>query len=133
MTPAKGFDRVEDAIADIKKGKMVVVVDDPDRENEGDIVIAAEMCGEKAVNFMAVHARGLICVPLPASRLEALRLHAMVDPSNNVHGPGAGRDTAFTVSVDAKKGTTTGISARDRAITIKALLDPKTKPADLMR
>ena len=72
MTPAKGFDRVEDAIADIKKGRMVVVVDDPDRENEGDIIIAAEKCDVKAVNFMAVHARGLICVPLPASRLEAL-------------------------------------------------------------
>ncbi|MBI3564544.1 MAG: bifunctional 3,4-dihydroxy-2-butanone-4-phosphate synthase/GTP cyclohydrolase II [Elusimicrobia bacterium] len=120
-------------MADIKKGRMVVVVDDPDRENEGDIVIAAEKCDVKAVNFMAVHARGLICVPLPASRLETLRLHAMVDPSNNVHGPGAGRDTAFTVSVDAKKGTTTGISAKDRAVTIAALLDPKTKPADLMR
>jgi 3,4-dihydroxy 2-butanone 4-phosphate synthase/GTP cyclohydrolase II len=133
MTPAKGFHRIEDAIADIKKGRMVVVVDDPDRENEGDIVIAAEKCGVKEVNFMAVHARGLICVPLPASRLETLKLHAMVDPSNNVHGPGAGRDTAFTVSVDAKKGTSTGISAKDRAVTIAALLDPKTKPQDLMR
>jgi 3,4-dihydroxy 2-butanone 4-phosphate synthase/GTP cyclohydrolase II len=133
MTPAKGFDRIEDAIADVRKGKMVVVVDDPDRENEGDVIVAAEMCGVKAVNFMAVHARGLICVPLPAARVEALRLHAMVDPSNNVHGAGAGRDTAFTVSVDAKKGTTTGISAKDRAATIAALLDPRTKPQDLMR
>ncbi len=133
MTPAKGFHRIEDAIDDIRKGRMVVVVDDPDRENEGDIVIAAEKCGVKEVNFMAVHARGLICVPLPASRLETLRLHAMVDPSNNVHGPGAGRDTAFTVSVDAKKGTSTGISAKDRAVTIATLLDPRTKPQDLMR
>jgi len=133
MTPAKGFDRIEDAIADIRKGRMIVVVDDPDRENEGDVIIAAQMCGVKAVNFMAVHARGLICVPLPGARLEALKLHAMVDPSNNVHGPGAGRDTAFTVSVDAKKGTSTGISAKDRATTIAALLDPKTKPEDLMR
>lgn len=133
MSPAKGFDRIEDAIADVRKGKMVVVVDDPDRENEGDVIVAAEKCGVAAVNFMAVHARGLICVPLPAARLEALKLHAMVDPSNNVHGPGAGRDTAFTVSVDAKKGTTTGISARDRAVTVAALLDPKTKPQDLMR
>lgn len=133
MKPAKGFHAIEEAIADIKKGRMVVVVDDPDRENEGDVVIAAEKCDVKAVNFMAVHARGLICVPLPASRLSALKLHAMVDPSNNVHGPGAGRDTAFTVSVDAKKGTTTGISAKDRAVTIAALLDPRTKPQDLMR
>ncbi|NNN07328.1 MAG: bifunctional 3,4-dihydroxy-2-butanone-4-phosphate synthase/GTP cyclohydrolase II [Elusimicrobia bacterium] len=133
MTPAKGFDRVEDAIADIRKGRMVVVVDDPDRENEGDLIAAAEKCGVREVNFMAVHGRGLICVPLPGARLEALKLHAMVDPSNNVHGPGAGRDTAFTVSVDAKKGTTTGISAKDRAATIAALLDPRTKPQDLMR
>ncbi len=133
MTRAKGFDRIEDAVADIRRGKMVVVVDDPDRENEGDLVAAADACGVREVNFMAVHGRGLICVPLPASRLEALKLHAMVDPSNNVHGPGAGRDTAFTVSVDAKKGTTTGISARDRAATIAALIDPRTKPEDLMR
>jgi 3,4-dihydroxy 2-butanone 4-phosphate synthase/GTP cyclohydrolase II len=133
MIPAKGFHRIEDAIADIRKGRMVVVVDDPDRENEGDVIIAAEKCGVQAVNFMAVHARGLICVPLPASRLKALKLHAMVDPSNNVHGPGAGRDTAFTVSIDAKKGTTTGISAKDRATTIAALLDAKTRPEDLMR
>jgi len=117
MSPAKGFARVEDAIADIRKGRMIVVVDDPDRENEGDIIIAAEKCGVKAVNFMAVHARGLICVPLPAGRLNALKLHQMVDASN-LHGPGAGRDTAFTVSIDA---------------TIAALLDPKTKPEDLMR
>jgi 3,4-dihydroxy 2-butanone 4-phosphate synthase/GTP cyclohydrolase II len=133
MTPARGFHSIEDAIADIRRGRMVVVVDDPDRENEGDVVIAAEKCGVKAVNFMAVHARGLICVPLPASRLDALKLHPMVDASNNVHGPGAGRDTAFTVSVDAKRGTSTGISAKDRATTIAALLDPKTKPQDLMR
>jgi 3,4-dihydroxy 2-butanone 4-phosphate synthase/GTP cyclohydrolase II len=132
MTPAKGFDRIEDAIADVRKGRMVVVVDDPDRENEGDVVIAAEKCGVAAVNFMAVHARGLICVPLPPGRLNALKLHQMVDAST-MHGPGAGRDTAFTVSVDAKKGTTTGISAKDRATTIAALLDPKTKPEDLMR
>ena len=132
MKPAKGFDRIEDAIADIRKGRMVVVVDDPSRENEGDIVIAAEKCGVKAVNFMAVHARGLICVPLPASRLDRLRLHPMVD-AMNPHGPGPGRDTAFSVSVDAKEGTSTGISAKDRAVTIDALIDPKTQPEDLVR
>ncbi len=132
MKRARPFDRIEDAIAEIRRGRMVVVVDDPRRENEGDVVIAAEKCGVQAVNFMAVHARGLVCVPLPAARLETLRLHAMVDAATS-HGPGAGRDTAFTVSVDARRGTTTGISARDRAATIAALMDPKTRPADLMR
>ena len=132
MKPAKGFDRIEEAVDDVRRGRMVVVVDDPDRENEGDVVVAAEKCGVKAVNFMAVHARGLICVPLPGERLNALKLHQMVDASN-LHGPGAGRDTAFTVSIDAKKGTSTGISAKDRATTIAALLDPGTKPEDLMR
>lgn len=132
MKAAKGFDRIEDAISDIRKGRMVVVVDDPNRENEGDIVIAAEKCGVAAVNFMAVHARGLICVPLPASRLDALKLQPMIDPSASLSSV-PGRDTAFTISVDAKRGTTTGISARDRAITIKALIDPKTRPEDLGR
>ena len=132
MKPAKGFDRIEEAVDDVRRGRMVVVVDDPDRENEGDVVVAAEKCGVKAVNFMAVHARGLICVPLPGARLNELKLHQMVDASN-LHGPGAGRDTAFTVSIDAKKGTTTGISAKDRATTIAALLDSRTKPEDLMR
>ncbi|OGR49206.1 MAG: bifunctional 3,4-dihydroxy-2-butanone 4-phosphate synthase/GTP cyclohydrolase II [Elusimicrobia bacterium GWA2_66_18] len=132
MKPAKGFDRIEDAVADVRKGRMVVVVDDPDRENEGDIVIAAEKCGVKAVNFMAVHARGLICVPLPAPRLDALRLHPMVD-ATQPHGPGPGRDTAFSVSVDAKRGTTTGISAKDRAATIAALIHPRSRPEDLVR
>jgi len=132
MKPAKGFDDIEDAISDIRKGRMVVVVDDPDRENEGDIVVAAEKCGVTAVNFMAVHARGLICVPLPASRLDALKLHPMVD-STNLHGPGPGRDTAFSVSVDAKKGTSTGISAKDRAVTVATLIDPRSKPEDLVR
>ena len=110
MKAAKGFDRVEDAISDIRKGKMIVVVDDPNRENEGDIVIAAEKCGVAAVNFMAVHARGLICVPLPASRLDALKLQPMIDPSASLSSV-PGKDTAFTISVDAKRGTSTGISA----------------------
>jgi 3,4-dihydroxy 2-butanone 4-phosphate synthase/GTP cyclohydrolase II len=126
------FDSIADAVADIRKGRMVVVVDDPDRENEGDIVIAAEKCGVTAVNFMATHAKGLVCVPLPGDRLDALRLSPMVD-ANTSHGPGAGRDTAFAMSVDAKTGTTTGISAKDRAVTIKTLIDPKAKATDLMR
>lgn len=132
MKPAKGFDRIEDAIADVRKGKMIVVVDDPNRENEGDVVIAAEKCGVAAVNFMAVHARGLICVPLPASRLDALKLQPMIDPSASLSAV-PGKDTAFTISVDAKRGTSTGISARDRAITVKALIDAKTRPEDLGR
>jgi 3,4-dihydroxy 2-butanone 4-phosphate synthase/GTP cyclohydrolase II len=124
------FDRIEDAIADIKAGRMVVVLDDPNRENEGDIVIAAEHCNVKAVNFMIMHARGLVCVPLPASRIDALRLRAMAagDPSD-----APGKDTAFTISVDARHGTTTGISAAERATTIKALINPRSKPDDLAR
>lgn len=132
MKTAKGFDRIEDAITDIRKGRMVVVIDDPNRENEGDVVIAAEKCGVAAVNFMAVHARGLICVPLPAARLDTLKLQPMIDPSASLSSA-PGRDTAFTISVDAKRGTSTGISAKDRAVTIKALIDPKTKPEDLGR
>jgi 3,4-dihydroxy 2-butanone 4-phosphate synthase/GTP cyclohydrolase II len=132
MKPAKGFHAIEDAISDIRKGRMVVVVDDPNRENEGDVVIAAEKCGVAAVNFMAVHARGLICVPLPAARLDALKLQPMIDPSATLSSA-PGKDTAFTISVDAKRGTSTGISARDRALTIKALIDPKTRPEDLGR
>ena len=132
MKPAKGFHAIEDALADIRKGRMVVVVDDPNRENEGDVVIAAEKCGVAAVNFMAVHARGLICVPLPASRLDALKLPPMTDPSATLSSA-PGKDTAFTISVDVKRGTSTGISARDRALTIKALIDPKTRPEDLGR
>ncbi|OGR87357.1 MAG: bifunctional 3,4-dihydroxy-2-butanone 4-phosphate synthase/GTP cyclohydrolase II [Elusimicrobia bacterium RIFCSPHIGHO2_02_FULL_57_9] len=133
MPPAKfKFDSIPDAIKDISKGKMIIVVDDPDRENEGDMVIAARACTEKAINFMAQHARGLICVPMEARRLDELKLRAMVD-SADTSGPGPGRDTAFSISVDAKRGTTTGISASDRAATVKALLDPKTRPEDLIR
>ena len=132
MKAAKGFHRIEDAIADVRKGKMIVVVDDPNRENEGDIVIAAEKCTVAAVNFMAVHARGLICVPLPAARLDALKLQPMTDASGTL-GAVPGKDTAFTISVDAKRGTSTGISAKDRAVTILALISPKTRPEDLCR
>ena len=126
------FDTVEEAIKDIRRGRMIVVIDDPDRENEGDVVIAAEHCTEKAINFMASHARGLICVPMLGPRLDHLRLGAMVDV-NNTAGPGPGRDTAFSISVDAKRGTTTGISAADRAATVKALIEARTRPEDLIR
>ncbi|MBI5630117.1 MAG: bifunctional 3,4-dihydroxy-2-butanone-4-phosphate synthase/GTP cyclohydrolase II [Elusimicrobia bacterium] len=128
----KGFDSIDDAISAVRRGRMIVVIDDPARENEGDLVIAAEKCTERAVNFMAQHGRGLICVPMLGSRLDELKLHPMVDTSNAA-GPGPGRDTAFSVSVDAKEGTTTGISAHDRALTVKTLLDPKAGPQNLMR
>lgn len=129
MSTAK-FDSIASAVADIRRGRMIVVIDDPDRENEGDLVIAAEKTTEAAVNFMAQHARGLICVPMLAARLDELRLYPMVDTVNS-YGPG--RDTAFSISVDARHGTTTGISARDRAATVKTLIDAASKPEDLIR
>jgi 3,4-dihydroxy 2-butanone 4-phosphate synthase/GTP cyclohydrolase II len=119
--------KIEDAIADIKRGKMVIVIDDEDRENEGDLVMAASKITAKAVNFMAKHGRGLICLPLLAERLDALQIGDMVAQNTSAYG------TAFTVSVDARKGTSTGISAQDRAKTILACVDPRTKPQDLVR
>ena len=116
---------INDAIKDIKAGKMVVVVDDEDRENEGDLAMAAELITPEAVNFMAMEGRGLICVPIIPQRLEQLRIPMMT--YNNTARMG----TAFTVSVDVLDGATTGISAHDRAATIKALIDPRTKPEDL--
>ena len=120
------FNTVEEAIEDIKQGKMVVAVDDEGRENEGDLIIAAEYATPEAINFMATHARGLICMPVEGKRLDELDLPAMVTHNTDSHG------TAFTVSIDAKN-TTTGISAYERAMTVKAVIDPNTKPADLRR
>lgn len=120
------FNTIEEAIADIREGKMLVVVDDEDRENEGDLVMAAEKATPEAINFMAVHGRGLICMPIPAERAASLDLPPMVTDNTDPHG------TAFTVSVD-HKSTTTGISAHERAATVKAVLDPVTKPSDLRR
>lgn len=125
-----GFNDIGQAVKDVAKGRMVVVIDDPNRENEGDVIMAAEKVTPKAINFMALHARGLICAPLLGSRLDELRLRPMVDASAE---SGPGRDTAFSVSVDVKRGTTTGISARDRSLTVKALINPSTKPDDLVR
>lgn len=119
--------RVEDAIEDIQAGKMVVIVDDEDRENEGDLAMAAEMVTPDAVNFMATEGRGLICVPMMSQRLDQLRIPMMVYDNTARLG------TAFTISVDVLKGATTGISAHDRAATIKALIDPQTAPEDLAR
>ncbi|PKM47265.1 MAG: bifunctional 3,4-dihydroxy-2-butanone-4-phosphate synthase/GTP cyclohydrolase II [Firmicutes bacterium HGW-Firmicutes-8] len=121
------FNKITEAIEEIKQGKMVVVVDDEDRENEGDLLMAAEKVTPEAVNFMATHGRGLICTPLLAERCNELDLPAMVTNNTDSH------ETAFTVSVDAKIKTTTGISAHERAITIHTLLDPQTKPGDLAR
>ena len=118
---------VADAIREIKAGRMVLIVDDEDRENEGDLAMAAESVTPEAINFMAVHGRGLICVPMTADRLEELRLPMMVEKNTAQLG------TAFTVSVDVIKGATTGISAHDRAATIKALVDPRTLPGDFAR
>ncbi|MGA8385446.1 MAG: bifunctional 3,4-dihydroxy-2-butanone-4-phosphate synthase/GTP cyclohydrolase II [Candidatus Cybelea sp.] len=121
------FDSIEGAIADIRAGKMVVVLDDEDRENEGDVVMAATMVTPEAINFMRKHAGGLICVPLPGARLDELHIPQMVRDNTALH------ETAFTVSVEARGMTTTGISAHDRAATIKRLLDPEAKPGDFLR
>ncbi len=118
---------IEDAIKDIRAGNMVIIVDDEDRENEGDLAMAAEMITPEAVNFMATEGRGLICVPMMAHRLEQLHIPMMVYENT------ARLSTAFTVSVDVIDGATTGISAHDRAATIKALIDPNTQPEDLAR
>ena len=120
------FNTIEEAIEDIRNGKMVVVVDDEDRENEGDLLMAAEKVTPEAINFMASHAKGLICMPVIGSRLDELAIGAMVAENTDNHC------TAFTVSVDAV-GTSTGISAHERASTIKAILDNKTCPEDLRR
>ncbi len=122
-----GFDTIEDAIKDIADGKMVILVDDEDRENEGDLCMAATKVSAADVNFMAKHGRGLICLTLVPERVEYLNLPMMADVNTSSFG------TAFTVSIEAKKGVTTGISAHDRAITIKTAIDPKTKPEDLAR
>ncbi len=114
------FNSVEEIIEDIRAGKMVIVTDNQDRENEGDLVMAADMVTPAAINFMAKHGRGLICVPMAAARLEELRLYPMVDTNHESFG------TAFTVSVDAKDHVTTGISAHDRAKTIQVLANPKS-------
>lgn len=121
------FTSIPEAIRRIRSGQMVIVVDDPDRENEGDLVMAAEKVNAAAINFMARHARGLICVPMMGDRLDKLGLTPMVNVNTEL------REAAFTVSVDVKKGTTTGISASDRAKTILALIDNKTKPDDLAK
>jgi 3,4-dihydroxy 2-butanone 4-phosphate synthase/GTP cyclohydrolase II len=121
------FATVPEAIEDIKAGKFLVIVDDENRENEGDLAIAAEKVTPEAINFMARHARGLICLPIIGHRLDDLRVPLMVQENT------AKFSTAFAVSIEAKHKTSSGISAHDRAATVKAVLDPKTKPEDLAR
>ena len=123
------FAKVEDAVAAIGRGEIVVVVDDEDRENEGDLTIAAEKVTPEVINFMARHGRGLICLPMTGERLDELRIPLMVRDEQN----DAKFGTAFCVPIEAKQGTTTGISAADRARTVLAAIDPRTKPADLAR
>jgi 3,4-dihydroxy 2-butanone 4-phosphate synthase / GTP cyclohydrolase II len=121
------FHPISEVIADIAAGKLVIVADDPNRENEADLIGAASLCTSEMVNFMAIHGRGLICAPLSAERAEELDLPQMTRRNHE------GMKTAFTVSVDAAKGITTGISAADRALTIRLLADPKAHAEDLVK
>ncbi len=121
-----GLASINEAIKDIKAGRFVIVVDDEDRENEGDLIMAAENVSAEDINFMAKHGRGLICVSVTGERLDELKIPMMVN-ENTSHF-----STAFTVSVEARHGTTTGISAADRAKTVQAMVDPKTEPEDML-
>jgi len=121
------FDSIEDAIKEIRDGRMVIVVDDEDRENEGDLTMAAERVTAESINFMATHGRGLICMSLAGQRLDELQIPLMVAENTSPY------ETAFCVSVEARRGVTTGVSAHDRARTIQALVDPQTKPEALVR
>ena len=121
------FNSIGEAIEDIRQGKMVILCDDEDRENEGDLTMAAEKVTPEAINFMAKLGRGLICLPLTSERCEELQLHPMVSENTSAF------NTAFTVSIESKKNVTTGISASDRATTILTAIDPNTKPADLAK
>jgi len=121
------FNTIKEVLEDIRQGRMVILVDDEDRENEGDLIMAASFVTPEAINFMAKHGRGLICMPMKGDRLDELNLHPMVgNPEDNYK-------TAFMVSVDAREGITTGISAADRARTVQLLIDGKTKPDDILR
>ena len=127
MTPASPFTDVPTAIEEIRAGRMIVVIDDEDRENEGDLTLAAEKVTPEAINFMAKHGRGLICLAMTDERLEHLRIGPMTSENTSQYG------TAFCEAIDARDGITTGISAHDRAHTIKVAIDPATRPSDLAR
>ena len=121
------FASIEDAIQDVQNGKIVIIIDDEDRENEGDLMVAAEKVTPEIINFMATHGRGLICLAMTGERCDLLRL-PLISPQNT-----SKFGTAFCESVDAREGVTTGISAADRTRTILAAIDPATRPADLAR
>src|SRR5205814_1284459 len=121
------FDAIDDVVSDVAKGRMVIVTDDADRENEGDLVIAAEKATPEAINFMSKFGRGLICVPISNERAEQLGLQRMVAQNREMYR------TDFTVSVDAARGVTTGISAHDRAATIQTIANPDSTPNDLVQ
>jgi len=121
------FHPIPEILEEIREGRMVIVVDDGDRENEGDLVMAASFSTPEHVNFMTKFGRGIVCVPMEADQLDRLGLHPMVTP------PQDPMKTAWTISVDAKEGITTGISAHDRTHTIQVLINPKTRPEDLVR
>ena len=119
------LDSIEDAIADFKEGKFLIVVDDEDRENEGDFIIAAEKITPEKVNFMLKHARGVLCAPITLQRCKELDLDVQVSDNTSMLG------TPFTVTVDKLEGCSTGVSSHDRAATLRALADPNAKPADV--
>ena len=124
---ARGFATVEEAIEDLRRGRMIVILDDEDRENEGDLCCAAEFVTPEIVNFMATHGRGLVCLPMTVERLDALKIPLMVEENTSRYG------TAFCVSIEARHDVTTGISAADRARTIRVAVEPTTRPEDLVR
>jgi 3,4-dihydroxy 2-butanone 4-phosphate synthase/GTP cyclohydrolase II len=123
----RGFTKIEKALEDLQKGKILIVIDDEDRENEGDFIMAAEKVTPEAINFMTKFGRGIVCLALTEKRAEDLELEYMVNYNTALHG------TAFTVTIDARSGTTTGVSAFDRAVTIKKAIHPETLPEDLAR
>lgn len=121
------FATIDEAIADLRAGKLIIITDDEDRENEGDLCCAAEFATPEIINFMATHGRGLICLSMPGERLDELQIPMMVQDNTSKFG------TAFCVSIEAKRGVTTGISAYDRSTTVQAAIDPNTRPDDLVR
>lgn len=127
--PKAPFATIEAAVSAYRRGEMLIVVDDEDRENEGDLTIAAEHVTPEAINFMMTHGRGLICMPMTAARLDELNIPLQVPQQMN----STQFETAFCIGIEAKRGTSTGISAQDRARTVLTAIDKKTKPADLAR
>jgi 3,4-dihydroxy 2-butanone 4-phosphate synthase/GTP cyclohydrolase II len=127
MSRPNGFSTIDDAVRDVQAGRVVIVVDDEDRENEGDFIVAAQYCTPEVINFMAKNGRGIICAALTGQRTKELALDLMVDSNTSLH------DTSFTVSIDYIHGTSSGVSAFDRSATVRSLIDPATKPSDLAR